>query len=150
MIRVRAMPRWIARHHTVLIWILAFAALASAMPLLSVSQMQALGDQVVIPAGFWAGAFFIIYYSSLARWWANPVGRMVVQLDFAFMLVTGGTTFAEEFGLVFSSVTEIRILFSGLVVAAFTIISRVFLVGSLNGWRPHLPWRLGKKTDGPD
>jgi hypothetical protein len=132
------------RHRAGAAWVLVLAAVVLITVFGHLPWLVRLGDAVVIPAGFWAGAAFILYYTLLAPWWHNPLGRMVVQLDLAVMLVTGGPTFSEEFGVSFSSATEVRLLFSGLILAPVTIISRLLLLGALHDWVPRLPWHHRK------
>lgn len=130
-------------------WVGAVVALLAVVGIASPAWLDSVGAQVVIPAGFWAGVAFTCYYSLLAPWWRNPFGRMIVQLDLAFVLVTAGPTVQGEFGVTFSSGTEVRLLFAGLVIAAATIISRTGYLGALHGWVPRLPWRHPSPPEDP-
>lgn len=128
--------------------VVSAATVVTLMALLgSPAWLDQARETVVVPAGFWAAAAFILYYSLLVPWWRNPFGRMIVQMDAAFMLVTAGPTLAAEFGLTFTADGEVRLLFAGLVIAAGTIISRMVYLGALHGWAPRLPWRH-ERADG--
>lgn len=142
--KLRAVVRWTIAHHVSLVWLITAAAIALAVLVMSVSEMDTFGTEVVIPVGFWGAIGFICYYSGLVRWWDNPVGRIIAGLDLAFALITAVPTAHAELGVKFSTAVEIRVLFIGLTVGAIMIISRILLVGALSGWRPTLPWKLPK------
>jgi hypothetical protein len=134
------------RLRVIVLWVAAAMAivLASVMP--SVLGLTTFGQTVLLPAGFWTGVGFIIFYTMLAPWWRTPMGKMIVSFDFAFVLITSGTTFREEFGVSFSNGAAVRILFAALIIAPLVIVSRVILLGELHDWKIVLPW----KHDAPE
>lgn len=132
---------WTIRRTRIAIWTVTIGCLVIASSFSTVPWMKTVGENVLIPLGFWTGIAFIVYYTVLAPWWHTPMGRMIVSFDFAFVLITAGDTLRHEFGISFSDSTAIRILFAGLLIAPAVIISRTLLLGALHGWKPSLPWR---------
>jgi hypothetical protein len=137
----------VTRLRTLTPWLGGLIALLIVVLTGTPAWLTALGDDVVIPAGFWAGVAFVAYYTLLAPWWRNPFGRLIVQLDVAFMLVTLEPALQVQFGVTFSSGVEVRILVTALLIAAITIISRIFYLGALHGWLPRLPWQHARDAE---
>jgi hypothetical protein len=137
----------VSRLRRLLPWLAALAALLAVTLAGTPAWLTSLGDQVLIPASFWGACVFITFYSVLAPWWLNPFGRMIVQLDLAFALVTLEPALQAEFGVTFSTGTELRLLVAALLLAAFTILSRIWYLGALHEWKLSLPWRHARNAE---
>lgn len=132
------------RRYRLLLWVLAVCAVAALGIVPSSPWLTTFGDQVLIPAAFWLGVVFIVFYTGLSRWWHNPMGRMLVGFDFAFMLIVVAPTLQVEFGIKFDSAVELRFVFLALLIAPIVILSRIILLGRLHRWKFEWPWRHGR------
>lgn len=119
----------------------AVAVIVAAAVFTPLYWLATFGTDIVIPAAFWSATAFICYYTLLAPWWANPVGRMIVFLDFAVMCALFGGILQIEFGVRLSAGSEVRLTAGALLVVSVVVLSRAWLLGSIHGWRPRLPWR---------
>lgn len=121
------------------------AAIAVVSFFAPVGWLLTVGTDVIIPAAFWSAAAFIVYYSLLAPWWRNPVGHMIVFLDFAIVCALLGDILHLEFGVHLSAAVLMRCAIGGLLIVPVVVLSRMILLGRLNGWKPKLPWRHPKR-----
>lgn len=124
----------------------AITAVAAFTPLYGLTTF---GADVVLPAAFWSATAFICYYSLLAPWWANPVGRMIVFLDFAVMCALLGDILQIEFGVHVTTEAQVRLTAGALLVVPAVVLSRAWLLGRIHGWRPRLPWRHPPHPEDP-
>ena len=108
--------------------------------LLPVPVLTELAEDWCAPAAFWGSFFFLVYYTSLAAWWGNPMGKMLVGLDFAVFLALGPGELQREFGFTLSPGAQVRIAAGALVLIPVVVLSRTWLLGAVNGWVPHWPW----------
>lgn len=137
--RVRPAARWIA----------AAAVIALLVILAPVTPLTRYGGDILIRAAFYSALAFVAYYSLLARWWGNPMGRMIVALDLGVALALLPDIVRMDFGVVLSAVVLLRVTAAALTLIPVTILSRMWLLGRLNGWWPRLPWRH-RQRDGGD
>ncbi len=116
--------------------------LAFTLPPVTIETIQ---DQVLVPAGFYSSVIFVCYYTTLSAWWRNPMGRMLAFLDLAIAVALLREVLAVEFGVSLLSSYLTRLGVVSLAVVPAVIISRTWLLGRLNGWRPHPPWEHQKR-----
>jgi len=100
-----------------------------------------LSNNILIRAAFWSAVIFIVYYTSLAPWWRNPVGRMLISLDFAVVAVLFGPILRLDFGVTIPPWLLTRCSAGGLALVPLTIISRTILLGRVHRWLPRQPWK---------
>jgi hypothetical protein len=122
-------------------WALLTVAVVVSVWVMPERWVGIIADDWLIPACFWLGIAFIVLYTFLSAWWGNQMGRLIVGLDVALILIVVEPTFQIEFGVHFGTSLELRILFAALIVAPLTILSRTVLLGRLHHWRLELPWR---------
>jgi hypothetical protein len=129
--------KWAGRR----LWGLLVMVLAGAwiwhLPLVRVAELH---EDVVGPATCWLTVAFICVYTILAPWWRSPMGRLVVSLDVALAAVLAHDVAAAEFGVTFSAVTLQRVQTTALIAAAVTVLSRMWLLGRLHGFKVRWPW----------
>jgi hypothetical protein len=117
--------------------------LASAVALvifLPIPVLVEFAEDWCAPAAFWGSLFFMLYYTSLAAWWGNPMGKMLIGLDFAVFLALGPGELQREFSVTLSPAVQLRIAAGALVLIPVVVLSRTWLLGAVNGWVPHWPW----------
>lgn len=127
----------------------ATAVIVAVAALTPLGGLASFGTDVVIPAAFWSAAAFICYYSLLAPWWRNPVGHMIVFLDFAVMCALFGAVLQIEFGIHVTAAIQVRLAAGALLIIPVVVLSRAWLLGRLNGWKPRLPWRHPPRREDP-
>lgn len=135
------MNRWLRARKW---WVLASVTIAIivAVILLPLNFLDHyVGQDFLIPLVFWAAVAFMLFYTLLSRWWHNPMGRMLVALDFSIALLTLPEVLISEFGFRVDSEATVRILAASLTIIAVTILSRFWLLGRLHHWKIQLPWR---------
>ena len=132
---------WLRRRWQLLSW-LALAAVAATFLLMATpALLGTVSNEALIPAGFWISVAFIVLYTFMARWWHNPMGRMLVGLDFAFAVITGESTLINEFHVSIDTTYGLRLLVLALLLAPIVMASRLLLLGRLHRWKLELPWR---------
>jgi hypothetical protein len=130
----------VRRHPAVPLWGLVAAVVLVLIALLPISWLTSTGDDVLIPGAFWDAVFFCLYYTSLIRWWRNPMGSFLVGLDAALGIVLFPDILNQEFGIALPALTDLRLTVMGLLLVNIIVLSRIFLLGRLNGWVPTFPW----------
>jgi hypothetical protein len=125
----------------------ATAVIAAVSAFTPPGWLASFGASIVIPAAFWSAAGFIAYYTLLAPWFRNPVGRMIVFLDFAVMCALFGDILQSEFGVRLTAVVQVRLYAGALLIIPAVVLSRAWLLGRLHGWKPRLPWRHPRRED---
>jgi hypothetical protein len=123
---------------------LAAAALIVFLPLVPLAQI---GGDVLIRVSFYGALAFIAAYSLMAAWWRSPMGRMIVALDFSVALALLSSVLRLDFGVTIPAWVLVRITVLALTLIPVTILSRLWLLGRLHGWRVRLPWRHPAEPD---
>jgi hypothetical protein len=137
---------WLRRHCAPIIWsavIIAVLALVSFLPVIPLTEF---GDNVLVPVAFWSAVFFCVYYSLLAPWWHNPMGRMLVGLDLGLAAALFGSVLKQEFGVQVGTVISLRVVAAAILLVDIIILSRTLLLGHLHNWVPSFPWRLRRRS----
>lgn len=109
--------------------------------MLPLTTLVRIGEDYVLPVPFWSAIAFIAYYTLVAPWWHNPMGRMLVALDAGVALALLGDVLEVEFGVTVDTTWLLRLTVAALVIVAVTVLTRIWLLGRLHGWMPRLPWR---------
>lgn len=131
-----------------------FVAVVTACVLIvtlgTLSWLGWMTEHFLIPAVFWSSVFFILYYSTLAAWWLNPMGRMLVGLDLSIAALTFPSTLQFQFGIDLAVRTQVQIVVGSLLLAFVVVVSRTVLLGYLHSWVPRkLPRRRVRRPE-PD
>lgn len=95
---------------------------------------------VGIPAAFFGSVLFLVYYTLLSAWWGNPMGRMLWWLDLSIAAILFSSVLQNQFHVKLSVEMNYRVQLAGVLISAIVVISRLILLGYLNGWTPHWPW----------
>lgn len=129
------------RHWMRLAWALVLAGAVTFTLLASPALLTTTGDVYLVPGAFWLAVAFCVYYTLLARWWGNPMGRMLVGLDISLAMITFEGAVYEEFGWKPTQDAELRLVAGAVLLAVVVIASRLVLLGALHNWVPRLPWK---------
>lgn len=99
--------------------------------ILLAGRIAEMGDLIAILA-------FVVQYTFLARWWANPIGRTIVWKDVALMGAIG-LSLAGSF---------IRPTPTSAKVMAWVVIATLLAICVIMVWRIVVFWRIHKEGAG--
>jgi hypothetical protein len=109
--------------------------------LLPPAPLMWIADYVLVNASFWGALAFTGFYTLLAPWWRNPMGKLIVAIDCGVVLALMGGVLRQDFHAVIPELTLLRVTAFALALVAGTILSRIWLLGTLHSWKLTIPWR---------
>lgn len=92
-----------------------------------------LADEYALHVVFYGGILFALLYTFIAPWWKTVFGRTLVVLDTSLSAITLQYILRTDFGYSnFNAQAAAWIGAVGIVVAASVIVSRIWMLISLN------------------